>query len=145
MAFTKAIPAVSVARILAVLAQCDITDETLLEMIQSEAVPMRSKGSSIVVGIEGGLVTGFSFREMASPDDFEVLIADYDVQGADESEIVEIHCPDGDVSRALITDENGDFTKAGAAFVDAVSDAYDKHRASEEEDEAVDSASTVAG
>ncbi len=144
MAFTKAVSAVPLARILAVLAKCDMADVNLIEMIESEAIPMRSKGSSIVVGLEGGIITGFSFRELDDPNDFEVITADYDIKGADDSEVVTFEDPNGVESRALLCDESGDFTDYGAGFVKAVSDAYDKHRSDNADDGQGDAAPAPA-
>ncbi len=125
MAFTKAVQAVPMERIVSVLSKCGIDQEDLLEMFKEDAIPMRSKGASIVIGIEGGSATGFSFRELDSPDDFQVLVADYDVEDNKPSTIATIRCPKFGKSEALIRDLGGDFSDDGATFVNSVSEAYD--------------------
>lgn len=121
----KAVPAISMARVLSVLATHGIEDETLIESLQNEAIPMRRNGIQIVLGIEGGLPTGYSLRENSDPDHLEVIVADYDTQGAEDDELVTFE-NGGFTSECLIHDLMGDHSEEGAEFVETVLDAYQR-------------------
>lgn len=130
----KAVPAIPMARIISVLNSRGVLDETLMESLQEEAIPMRRNGIQIVLGIEGGLPTGYSLRENDNPDHLEIIVADYDTQGADDDELVSFES-DGFTSECLIHDLSGDHSEGGAKFVETVLDAYQRKIDGDEDDD----------
>lgn len=130
----KAVPAISMARLMSVLNIAGITDESLIESLQNEAIPMRRHGATLVIGLEGGIVQGFSVKDTENPDDLSIVVCDYDCEGSDESELIRFQ--DGEhESTAWAYDMTGDISTKGATFVQGVLDAMDERDSREEGDE----------
>lgn len=135
MAVPKAVPALSLELVLKLMDSHCIIREDLKQRFRSEAKPMVAHGVSIVVGVEGGIVQGFSAKATNDPNDLSLIVCDYDCEGSDESE--KIRFQDGDrTSEAWAYEHAGDRTDEGEQFVDRVIAAMDE-RDSRESGEAL--------
>lgn len=130
----KAVPAISMARLMSVLNIAGISDASLIESLTSEAVPMRRYGATLVIGLEGGIIQGFSVKDTENPDDLSIVVCDYDCEGSDQSEIIRFKDRQHECT-AWAYEMTGDCSATGAAFVQSVLDAMDERDSRDEGDE----------
>lgn len=125
MAIPKAVPALPLELVLKLIDSHCIIREDLKQRLRSEAKPMRGNGFTLVAGVEGGIVQGFSVKSTDDPDDLSIVVCDYDCEGSDDDEVIEFE--DGDnTSRAWAYELNGDRSEPAEAFVQSVLDAMDE-------------------